>query len=196
MKTKQHIFFTVFLALFLSLTGCKDELEDIEGARLIQEYNLAGRYKIQITPKMMGIFAVTSGEHDAEFIDEGDGVLRLKFTGFKKDPMPFEMSVDILMLIKPGAKGGLRVENIGGDFDADLPEGKSVIDPNDAPDGIEIPKDALTKGIHSNGGSFISGNYKMMDNPDNTQAMNFDLNLEPNVGLPVVIAIRTNRKVK
>ena len=108
MKTKQHIFFTVFLALFLSLTGCKDELEDIEGASLVQEYKLAGKYKIQITPRLMGIIAITSSEHDAEFIDEGDGVLRLKFTGFKKDPMPFEMSVNILMLIKPGPNGGLR----------------------------------------------------------------------------------------
>ena len=92
---------------------------------------------------------------------------------------------------------GLGVENIGGDFDADLPEGESVIDPNDVPDGIEIPEDALTKGIHSNGKSSISGSYKMMDNLYNTQqAMNFDLNLEPNVGLPVVVNIRTNRKVK
>lgn len=198
MKIKQQHYYTWFLTFFLSLAfiGCSDELEELDGATLIQQHELAGKYKVQITPKMMGLAAITSGEHDAELINEGDGVLRLKYSGFREPPMPFEMSVNVLMRVKPGPNGELILENIGGDFDADLPEGVSVIDPNDAPPGIEIPEDALANGIHSNGKSSISGVYKMLTGKDGTEAMNFEWNLEPNVGLPVVVNIRTNSKIE
>ncbi|MFV0541493.1 MAG: hypothetical protein ACK5MZ_09705 [Aestuariibaculum sp.] len=196
MKTKKHGTAALLLILFLSFTGCSNDLEDVDGAMLIEQYDLAGRYKVQITPKMMGLAAITSGEHDAELINEGDGVLRLKFSGFQREPMPFEMSVDVKMRVKPGPNSELILENIGGDFDADLPEGTSVINPDDIPGGIEVPEDALANGIHSNGKSSISGVYKMLTNIDGTEAINFEWNLEPNVGLPVVVNIRTNSKIE
>ncbi len=199
MKPKKYNNYTLFLVLVFSviLVGCSDTLEDLDGAALIRKHKLVGTYKVQITPKMMGIAAVTTGEHNAEISDEGNGVLRLKFSGFQKKPMPFEMSINMLMRVKPGPNGALRIENMGGDFDADLPEGETVIDPNDVPEGIEVPEDALVNGLHSNGASSISGDYKMMKDLDGKGAsMNFDLNLEPNVGLPVVVSIRTNKKIK
>lgn len=196
MKTKYFNFLVMALVLGLTLIGCTKELDELDGATLIERYNLPGNYKVQITPKMLGVSPVTTGEHDAELINEGDGVLRLKFSGFRRDPMPFEMSVDILMRIEPGANGGLVVENIGGDFDADAPGGVSIIDPNDIPEGIEVPEEALVGGLHSNGESVIAGNYMMMDSSDGSQSMNFSWELEPNVGLPVTIAIRTNSKTE
>ncbi|PCH73164.1 MAG: hypothetical protein COB98_11005 [Flavobacteriaceae bacterium] len=196
MKTLQYAIYTLFLFILLSLTGCNKELEDIDGETLIEQYQLSGRYKIQITPKMMGIAAITTGAHDAILTHEGGDVLRLKFTGFQKSPMPFKMSVDILMRIKPGPKGSLRIENIGGDFDADLPEGASVINQDDLPPGMEIPEDALVNGLHSNGDSFIAGVYEKMETPTGEKLLNFNWNLDPNVGLPVVINIKTIKKME
>ncbi|MFV0248673.1 MAG: hypothetical protein ACK5H1_06915 [Tenacibaculum sp.] len=195
-RVKQYGIITIFILLFSSFIGCNKELEDLNGETLIIQRELAGSYKVQITPKLLGLAAVTTGEHDAELIHEGGDVLRLKYTGFRREPMPFEMSVDILMRIKPSVNNELSVENIGGDFDADIPEGQSVIDPDDAPPGIEIPEDALINGLHSNGKSSITGKYQLMDNPDGTQAMNFNWELHPNVGVPVIVSIRTNKKIK
>lgn len=197
MKTaKRHSIFTMLLATLFLFTNCSKELEDLNGASIIEQQNLAGKYIIQISPKLMGLAAITTGEHEAELIHEGDGILRLKFSGFREKPMPFQMSVDIRMRAKPGSNGGLLIENIGGDFDADLPDGVDVIDPNDAPDGIEIPEDALVNGLHSNGQSTITGKYHMINTPNGKDAMNFDWQLQPNVGLPVVVAIQTKRKIK
>jgi hypothetical protein len=193
---KKISFLVMTLVLGLVFTRCTDELDELDGAALIESYNIPGKYKVQITPLMLGLIPVTTGEHDAELINEGDGVLRLIFSGFNKDPMPFEMSVDILMQITPGANGTLIVENIGGDFDANLPEGEVTIDPDDIPEGIEIPDDALISGLHSNGDSTISGEYIITDNEDGTQSGYFDWVLVPNVGLPVTVGIKTNNKIE
>lgn len=197
MKTKYaflillpSLFFLVFLA------GCsKDKAEKMNSAALIERYDLAGNYKIQITPRMMGTTPVATGIHDAELIDEGNGVLRLYFTGFKTSPMPFVMSVNMRMKLHKGSGEEIVVENLGGDFDADLPGGQSAIDPDDAPPGIQLPEQALAEGFHSNGASEIEGKYKRIENGDGEQQMNFDWELHPNISLPVTVQIKTLYKL-
>lgn len=193
--TKRHGIFIMLLATLFLFTNCSEELDDLNGASIIEQQNIAGKYIVQITPMLMGMAPMTTGEHEAELIHEGNGVLRLKFSGFREKPMPFEMSVDIRMKAKPGSEGGMLIENIGGDFDADLPKGVDVINPDDAPDGIQIPEEALKSGLHSKGASEITGKYRKMT-INGKEAMNFDWKLNPNVGLPVVVAIQTKRKIK
>lgn len=193
MKTNLKITSRV-LAMLIALSllnGCSKN-DELTGEELIKKHELAGTYKIEITPKMMGR-KVTFGEHEAKFIDEGNGILRLTFSKFNRPPMPFEMSVDVRMRVKQGANDDLILENIGGDFDANLPEGAGAIDPDKVPPGIELPPEALKKGLHSNGKSTISGKYGLLE--DTSLGKQFDLELEPNISLPVTVHIRTIKKL-
>ncbi len=179
--------YTMLIATALLFTKCDKEDDKASGAELIKEYKLAGKWKIQISPHL-GAKQLTTGEHEAMIDDEGDGILRLHYKGFRAKPMPFEMSVDVKMKVTEGSDGTLTLEKIdGGTFDADRPAGAGPIDPSKLPDGVQFPKEALKKGVHSKN-AVVSGTY-------NTTSNTFDLTLEPNVPMPVQVKIRSIKKI-
>lgn len=194
MNTTKWMGILLMLMITVFFVGCSKNDDVKDSATLIKEYNLAGNYKVEITPKLMGTTAVTTGKHNAELTDEGNGVLRLRYSGFRAAPMPFEMSVDLKMSVKLISNDKLEIVNIGGDFDADLPKGTGVINPDDMPNGITLPDEALKNGLHSNGKSTISGKYHKISGSNN-ESMNFEWEVEPNIGLPIIISIVTISKI-
>ncbi|MGV8093674.1 MAG: hypothetical protein AB2L24_17585 [Mangrovibacterium sp.] len=182
----------LLLLFYVGLSSCSKEVEEENSASLIKKYGLAGKYRFQVIPTLMGTVPMTTGTIDGTLTDEGNGVLRLRFTRFNAPPMPFNMTVDLQMTFTESSRG-LHVHNVEGKsfFDADPPEGVDEIDPDDVPGGMEIPSEALKEGLHSNGKSVVSGEYKPA--PDGT--MQFDLELDPAVGLPVIIRIETLKKL-
>lgn len=186
---------TYLLLLLLSglmLFSCSKEDEDTGGTTLIKQYGLTGQYRFQVIPTMMGTIPIATGTVDGIVSDEGNGVLRLRFNGFRANPMPFEMSVDASFTISETAKG-LLVQNVEGKsfFDADPPAGGA--DPDGDP-GFEIPEEALKIGLHSNGKSKLTGTIDK--NPNGSGAMQYDLKLDPAVSLPVVVIIKSVQKLK
>lgn len=181
----------LFLFSGLLLFSCSKEDEDTGGSTLIKQYGLTGQYRFQVIPTMMGTIPIATGTVDGRVSDEGNGVLRLRFNGFRANPMPFEMSVDASFTISETAKG-LLVQNVEGKsyFDADPPAGGA--DPDVDP-GFEIPEEALKKGLHSNGKSKLTGTIDK--NPNGSGAMQYDLKLEPAVSLPVVVIIKSVQKL-
>ncbi|WP_433896380.1 hypothetical protein [Sphingobacterium mizutaii] len=184
-------YFLFFLLSGLMLFSCSKEDEDIGGSTLIKQYGLTGQYRFQVIPTMMGTIPIATGTVDGTVSDEGNGVLRLRFNGFRANPMPFEMSVDASFTISETAKG-LLVQNVEGKsfFDADPPAGGA--DPDVDP-GFEIPEEALKKGLHSNGKSKLTGTIDK--NPNGSGAMQYDLKLDPAVSLPVVVIIKSVQKL-
>lgn len=185
---------TYFLFILLSgliLFSCSKEDEETSGSTLIKQYGLTGQYRFQVIPTMMGTIPIATGTVDGTVSDEGNGILRLRFNGFRANPMPFEMSVDASFTISETAKG-LLVQNIEGKsfFDADPPAGGA--DPDVDP-GFEIPEEALKKGLHSNGNSKLTGTIDK--NPNRSGAMQYDLKLDPAVSLPVVVIIKSVQKL-
>jgi len=173
------------------LFSCSKEDEDTGGSTLIKQYGLTGQYRFQVIPTMMGTIPIATGTVDGAVSDEGNGILRLRFNGFRANPMPFEMSVDASFTISETAKG-LLVQNVEGKsfFDADPPAGGA--DPDKDP-GFEIPEEALKKGLHSNGKSKLTGTIDK--NPNGSGAMQYDLKLDPAVSLPVVVIIKSVQKL-
>ncbi len=184
-------YFLFFLLSGLMLFSCSKEDEDTGGSTLIKQYGLTGQYRFQVIPTMMGTIPIATGTVDGTVSDEGKGVLRLRFNGFRANPMPFEMSVDASFTISETAKG-LLVQNVEGKsyFDADPPAGGA--DPDVDP-GFEIPEEALKKGLHSNGKSKLTGTIDK--NPNGSGAMQYDLKLDPAVSLPVVVIIKSVQKL-
>lgn len=184
--------------------SCNKDAEQIDGAALIKKYELAGNWKIMVSPKLMGIVPMTTGTVDGTITDEGNGIIRLAFDRFQEAPMPFQMTVRLRMKAKAGPQGELILENVADGhqtFDADPPIGSDGVSPDDAPPGIEIPDGALEKGLHSNGISSVSGvcRYEQATTVKGVTykaGMRLILNLDPNVGLPVVVAITTLEKIK
>lgn len=96
---------TKWLVLFIlsvSLWGCSDS-DDESGQDLITYYQLVGTYRAQITPTFMGSSPITTGEHTIRIEDLGNGNIRLFFDKFQKNPMPFQMTVDINMKVSKGS---------------------------------------------------------------------------------------------
>ena len=184
-------YFMFFLLSGLMLFSCSKEDEDTGGSTLIKQYGLTGQYRFQVIPTMMGTIPIATGTVDGTVSDEGNGVLRLRFNGFRANPMPFEMSVDASFTISETAKG-LLVQNVEGKsfFDADPPADGA--DP-DVDTGFEIPEEALKKGLHSNGKSKLTGTIDK--NPNGSGAMQYDLKLDPAVSLPVVVIIKSVQKL-
>lgn len=184
-------YFLFFLLSGLMLFSCSKEDEDTGGSTLIKQYGLTGQYRFQVIPTMMGTIPIATGTVDGTVSDEGNGILRLRFNGFRANPMPFEMSVDASFTISETAKG-LLVQNVEGKsfFDADPPVGGA--DPDVDP-GFEIPEEALKKGLHSNGKSKLTGTIDK--NPNGSGAMQYDLKLDPAVSLPVVVIIKSVQKL-
>src|SRR5690606_37844535 len=84
----------LFIAMSVCLVSCSDD-DDKGNTELIQKHDLPGTYNVEISPSFMGNIAIVTGQHQAVFTDEGNGVLRLQFGGFQAAPMPFMMSVDV-----------------------------------------------------------------------------------------------------
>ncbi|MGO3654850.1 MAG: hypothetical protein ACTJFN_10825 [Sphingobacterium sp.] len=181
----------MLLGCGLMLSSCSKEGEDIGGSTLIKQYGMTGKYRFQVIPAMMGTIPIATGTVDGTVTDEGNGILRLRFTGFRASPMPFEMSVDSRFSVTETSKG-LMVHNVDGKgyFDANPPA--DGFDPDDDP-GFEIPDEALEQGLHSNGNSKISGVFEK--NPNGSGTMQYDLKLDPGVALPVVVVIKSVQKL-
>ncbi|MEA4917402.1 hypothetical protein [Proteiniphilum sp.] len=184
--------YTYWLGLFfgLVLISCSKDNDGMDGKELIQKYDLAGTYTAQITPAFMGTNPVASGEHTIYFDDLGDGRLRLHFEKFRVGSMPFEMNVDIVMNVKEGSGNTVLFEGSNGTFKADPPNG-GEIDPDDLPDGIQLP-DGAEAGLYSNKAT-ISGAYGEIEK-NGQKALHYDLKLIPGVALPIEILIYTKAK--
>lgn len=194
MKTiypKNKYILGIFLALLsTSFIACSSDDNEPSSISLIDEYNLPGIYSIEISSAFMGNTPIASGTYEAIMTNEGNGILRLQFSGFNTPPMPFLMSVDAQMTLSKSAQK-LIVHNVDGNsyFDANVPSGVEI-DPNNLPPGLELPPDALENGLHSNGNSLVIGEYKMLDG-----TMQFDLDIDPAIGLPIIINIKTIEKL-
>ncbi len=181
-------FLTLFLAVSFLFTSCSD---DDETLNLVDKYNLAGDYTIQITPKMNNIKPLAKGEHLAKLVDKGNGVLELNFSGFRKLPMPFAMTVKTEMKVTKEKDGKLIIEpNGNGTFDANPPKDGSF-DPSKLPADFPIPLDKLKEmkkngGIHSKAAT-ISGTYDI-------KTKKFNWILKPNIPLPVSVHIESISK--
>jgi len=74
-----------------------------------------------------------------------------------------------------------------GFFDADVPPGQTI-DPSNLPPGIQLPDGALQDGLHSEGNSSVSGKYLVDE-------QTFELQIDPAVGLPIIINVKTTEKL-
>lgn len=180
----------LLIGLSPSFTSCSNDDDGPSSVSLIEEYNLPGTYSIEISSAFMGNTPIASGTHQAVMTNEGNGILRLQFGGFNTPPMPFVMSVDVQMTFNKSNQK-LIVHNVDGNsyFDANVPPGVEI-DPNNLPPGLELPPEALENGLHSNGNSIVSGEYKMLDG-----TMQFNLDIDPAIGLPIIINIKTIEKL-
>ncbi|MBD1431365.1 hypothetical protein H8B06_00885 [Sphingobacterium sp. DN00404] len=170
----------------VSISSCSKE-DDNDGQSLIEQYGLAGTYTAQIIPSFMGSNPMASGEHTVYFEALGDGRLRMLYEKFRADPMPFEMTVDINMSVKQGPNNSILLEGTGGTFKALPPKGEET-DPEDIPDGIQLPPGS-EGGVSSDQAS-ITGTYAEIEK-DGQKALRYDLNLTPGVPLPIEILIYT-----
>lgn len=196
MKTRNKIWkwsMLSALALLLSGTIISCSKDELTSAELIEKHHLIGNYIFQVTPTFeIGGKALAKGEVEGTITHEGNGVLRLKYDKFIADPMPFEMSVDLKMTISE--RGDLLlVKNVMGDnnFIASLVEGSGGIDPDDVPGGLEVPIEQLLNGIDSKGKSEVTGVIYLLENGK----IEYALDLYPNIGLPLVIKIKSIEKL-
>ncbi len=135
----------------------------------------------------MGTNPVASGEHTIYFDDLGDGRLRLHFEKFQAGAMPFEMTVNIVMNVKEGPGHTVLFEGSNGTFKAEPPNGETV-DPEDFPDGIQLP-DGAEGGLSSTQAT-ISGSYGEIEK-EGQKALRYDLKLTSGIPLPIEILIYT-----
>ncbi|MGC4233553.1 MAG: hypothetical protein QM594_11290 [Niabella sp.] len=184
--------YTYWLSLFfcLLILSCSKDKDELDGKGLIQKYSLAGSYAAQITPAFMGTNPVASGEHTVYIDDMGDGRLRLHYEKFRAEPMPFEMTVDIILNVKQGPNNTLLLEGNKGIFKADPPNGEAI-DPDDMPGGIQLPEGS--EGGLSSDQATISGSYGEIEK-DGQNAWRYELKLTPGVPLPIEILIYTKNK--
>jgi len=180
----------LLIALSTSFTSCSNDDDNSSSVSLIEAHNLPGTYNIEISSAFMGSTPIASGTHQATMTNEGNGILRLQFGGFNTPPMPFVMDVDVQMTFSESDQK-LIVHNVDGNsyFDANVPTGVEL-DPNSLPPGLELPPETLENGLHSNGNSIVSGEYKMVE-----ETMQFDLDIDPAIGLPIIVTIQTIEKL-
>jgi len=177
------------ILLFITILSCtKDKEED--GQSLIEKHGLAGTFTAQITPAFMGTNPMTSGEHTVYFENVGNGRLRLHFEKFQAESMPFEMTVDITMAVKAGPNNTVLFEGNKGTFKAEPPNGEEI-DPEDIPDGIQLPEGS--EGGLSSDQASIKGSYAEIEK-DGQTAWRYDLDVTPGVPLPIQILIYTKSK--
>ena len=183
--------FKYLLLLFVvgSVFSCKKDSED-DGQNLIEKHELAGIFIAQITPTFMGTNPIASGEHTIHMEDVGNGKLRLHYEKFRIDPMPFEMSVDITMDVKPGPNNSVLLEGTNGSFKASPPNGESI-DPEDVPGGIQLPPGA--EGGLSSDQASITGTFAEIGK-EGEIAWRYDLKLTPGVPLPIQVMIYSKKK--
>lgn len=179
----------VLLILSVSFWGCSDS-DDESGQDLITSYQLAGTYRAQITPTFMSSSPITTGEHTIKIEDLGNGSIRLFFDKFQKEPMPFQMTVDINMKVSKGSGNTLVLTGENGTFKAEPPSG-GAIDPNDVPPGIQLPEGS--EGGMTSSKATIKGKFGEIEK-DGKTAMRFDLDLTPGIALPIQILIYTHEK--
>lgn len=187
---KRKCVYGLYLLLGMLVLSCSKDNDGMDGKELILKYNLAGSYSAQITPAFMGTNPVASGEHTIYFDDLGNGRLRLHFEKFQAGVMPFEMTVDIVMNVKKGPAHTVLFEGSNGTFKAEPPNGETV-DPEDFPDGIQLP-DGAEGGLSSTQAT-ISGSYGEIEK-EGQRALRYDLTLTPGIPLPIEILIYTNAK--
>lgn len=178
------------LLTIVSFLGCSNS-EDDNSLDLITSYNLAGTYRAQITPSFMGASPITTDEHTIKIEDLKNGTIRLHFDNFKKNPMPFQMTVDISMSISKGTGNMLILTGENGTFRADPPSG-GAIDPNDIPPGIQLPEGS--EGGMASSKATIKGSFGEIEK-DGKTAVRFDLDLTPGIALPIKILIYTHEKI-
>ncbi|MBX2922547.1 MAG: hypothetical protein KF746_10180 [Chitinophagaceae bacterium] len=189
-KLMKYICWIAFFSAGLLFAACKKDKNE-SASDLIKQYKIAGTYSAQITPSFMGTNPVATGEHPIRFEDLGDGRIRMFFEKFRQDPMPFMMTVDIIMTVKKGPGNSLVLEGKDGIFRADPPDG-NAIDPDDFIPGIQLP-DGAENGMASSQSS-ISGTYEETEK-DGEKALRYNLNVNPGLPLPIQVLIYTRHKI-
>lgn len=187
---KKIVFLISVSILLLFQYSCKDD-NDETAQSLVEQYQLAGTYRAQITPSFMGTSPMTSGEHNIKIEDIGNGNIRLFFDKFKKEPMPFLMTVDINLKITKGAGNTLAIVGENGIFRADPPNGETI-DPEDIPSGIQLPEGAEGGMVSTQ--AKIKGVFGEIEKEGKT-ALRFDLDITPGIALPIQILIYTHEKI-
>ncbi len=185
---------TKFLAMVLlssiTVLSCKKEGQDsIPDPVVIQ--TMTGSFSAQITPAFMGTNPMATGEHTVHITDLGKGQLRLKFDQFQAAPMPFEMTVDLVMSVTNGPSNSKLLEGKNGSFQAIPPNGGSI-DPNTIPGGIQLPPGA-EKGLSSDKAT-VSGVFAEIEK-DGEKKWRYELKLSPGVPLPIEILIYSKNKL-
>ncbi len=190
MKNKNglHRVCLTLLSCFI-IFSCSKEDDTISSAALIEQYNPMGTYTFSVSPTMGGA-TVTTGTVKGSITNEGNGVLRLVFSGFQASPMPFSMQVDVQFALDLSGNNIIINPKEGkGFFSAMPPENTTSV--NDNPMLGNLPEYALENGLYSEGKSIISGFYK----PDKNGDMQFELTLNPAVELPVIVKITSLNKL-
>lgn len=181
----------LILISLLSFNACKKD-NKLSSQEIIEKYALSGLYEFRVSPTIVFTDSpLAQGKAEVNISHDGQGNLRLQFDDFQAGVMPFIMSVDIKMKAYE-SKNSIELRSIAGEnnFIAQLPDGSTGIDPDDTPGGIVVPEDALNKGLHSQGKSVAKGTIVVKNgNPT------FTIDLEPNVGLPLVIKLKSLEKL-
>lgn len=140
----------------------------------------------------MGTSPVATDEHNIQVEDLGNGKIRLSYEKFRAAPMPFEMSVNIVLSVSQGPGNTLLLEGKDGSFLATPPDG-DPIDPDDIPSGIQLPDGA--EGGMSSDHATIAGIYGEIEK-DGQKAWRYDLDLTPGIALPIQVLIYTHQKIE
>ncbi len=190
-KTLLQAFGILALTFGLLFQSCKKD--EINNEQIIEEYGLTGNFIFEVKPTLvLGNTVLTKGEIEGLVTHEGNGVLRLRFAKFNASPMPFEMTVDLQMTLLD-RKDFIQVNNLKGksNFIAIKPEDSGDINPDDVPGGFELTEEQLKNGISSKGNSEVKGTIKKLEDGN----IQYDLTLDPKVGLPITIKIKSVRKL-
>jgi len=189
MKRSNFIKLILLLFIGIGIVSCKKDKQE-DSLSLIERHGLSGTFTAQITPTFMGTNPITSDEHSVYFEDAGNGRLRMHYEKFRASPMPFEMSVDIIMTVKAGPDNTVLFEGGGGTFKAEPPNGEEI-DPNDIPEGIQLPEESL--GGLSSDKATITGTYAEVEK-EGQKAWRYDLKLTPGIPLPIEVVIYSKHK--
>lgn len=182
--TLNSAFYALLFCLVLS--SCSKDKNEVDPSKLIKKYELAGNYQFTVSPMLFGQTVLATGTIDGTIKEEEKGVLRMRFSGFKADPMPFKMNMDVQFTVAENSKG-LSVSSVRekGFFNAVRPEDGVEIDSTDIPGGLELTEEELNQGLHSNGKSILKGAYD--------SSTEFNLELDPVIGLPMTIRIKAKK---
>lgn len=174
----------------ISMFSCKKgEQDNTPDPAAIQ--SMTGSFSTQITPAFMGTSPMATGEHTIHISDLGNGQLRLKFDKFQAAPMPFEMTVDIVMSVTNGPANSKLLTGKNGSFKA-VPPNDGSIDPNTIPRGIQLPPGA-ENGLSSDKAT-LSGVFAEIEK-DGEKKWRYDLQLSPGVPLPIEVLIYSKNKL-